>query len=399
MNRDCLPLLLLVAHALAALPPVAAENAPLPDALWLTYQRSVPSHLIVNWSTVLPQHSIVRFGTNETCEMQALLPVLQTLHQVEVPLPREAPFYYRLEIDGRLTEAVLFEGLPAEELRIAMVADWGFAEADVTALLRDQPHLLVSGGDQIMRLHSAGIEGDVAKSNLLPHLKLLQKYPELFRRIPFMPVLGNHDREIRPRRKLTQLTAPVYDIDAAAYRKIFPLPGSGWKWHFERPEFGLRLIGLDLNHVSDAGTLLQSCHEFRSGSEQIRWYAELMREENRAPFTITLCNEKSSTVRGLCQGEWGRLVRRGTLAATGFGYFGEVAEEQGFLWYNTSLNGRGDQYKDPLSKFVTAEDNYLLFRLRRGAAQMQSELKRLSDGQVLDRQSLNARARAARLAP
>jgi len=148
---------------------------------------------------------------------------------------------------------------------------------------------------------------------------------------------------------------------------------------------------LDLNHVSDVGTLLQSCHEFRSGSEQLRWYAEQMRSARMTPFVLTLSNEKSSAVRGLCQGEWGRLVRRGTLAAAGFGYFGEVADERGFPWYNTSLNGSGALYQDTFSQFVTAQDNYLLFRFTRGARQMQVELKCLSDGSVLHTRTLPAR--------
>jgi len=369
----------------------AAENAPLPDALWLTCMRTVPSHLVVNWTTAKPQPSIVRFGTTDACEMKALLKGMRTLHHVEIPLSKNPPFYYRLEIDGALTEAILFQGQPEDELRIAMVADWGFASAKIDAILKDKPHLLVTGGDHIMGLHGKGVEGESAKLNLQPHLKMISQYPKLFRTTLFMPVLGNHDRQIRPRKALQLLTAPVYDIDASAYLQLFPLPGAGWNWYLELHDFGVRLIGLDLNHVSDVGTLLQSCHDFRSNSEQLRWYTALMSTGSGWPYTLTLNNEKCSSVRNLCNGEWGRLIRKGTLCATGFGYFGEFSDENGFPWYNTSLNGRGDLYKDPCSQFVTQEDNYLLFRCTRGAPQMHVDIKRLSDGKILNTQALNAR--------
>ena len=362
-----------------------AEDAPLPKALWLTCQRNFPTALTVNWATDKPEPSVVCFGKTEACGLRTVLKGVRTLHHVEIPLPEKGPFFYKLEREGRLTKAVCYQGIADDKLRIAMIADWGFASADVSAILKDKPHMLVSGGDHISRLHNKGISGDVAKMNLMPHLKLLEKNPELFRSRPFMPVLGNHDREIRPRAPLSVLKAPVYDVKATAYLQLFPLPDDGWKWHFEIPAFGLRLVGLDLNHLSDMGTLLQTCHNFSSSSEQFVWYKKVMQKVPRPPFVITLFNAKSSAVRNLVQGDWGRMIRRGTLAATGFGYFGERAHDnQGFPWYNTSLNGKGDLYKDAGSKFHVRDDNYLLFTFKRGESQMKAEIKRLSDGASLD---------------
>ena len=362
-----------------------AEVAPLPSALWLTHQRNYPTALMVNWATDRPEESVVCFGKTEECKLRVALKGVATLHHVEIPLPEKGPFFYRLEREGKLSDVVRFQGLADEELRIAMVADWGFATADVSAILKDNPHMLVSGGDHIAKLHGSGISGDVAKMNLLPHLKLLEKYPELFRSRPFMPVLGNHDREIRPRAALTALKAPVYDVDATAYLQLFPLPDDGWKWHYTIPAFGLRLVGLDLNHLSDMGTLLQSCHSFSTGSPQLTWYSKIMRRQPAPLLTITLFNAKSSVVRNLVKGDWGRHIRRGTLAATGFGYFGERAQDKyGFPWYNTSLNGKGDLYKDSGSKFHVRENNYLLFTIKRGEARVKTEIKKLSDGTSLD---------------
>lgn len=381
INKDCLAALALCLAAISGF----AEPAPLPRALWLTYARNLPTSVMVNWSSDKPEPSIVHFGPTPECKGKAVVAGSNMLHHVEVSLPKQnEPFYYRLESNVGITPAVRFRGIPDDELRIAMVADWADKSVDVTSIIKDKPHLVVSGGDNISRLHGSGLKGDVCRLNLLPHLKLLEAYPELFRTTPFMPVLGNHDREIRPRAPLQNLTAPVYDIGASAYRELFSLPNDGWKWFFEMPEFGLRLIGLDLSHVQDTGTFLQSCNDYRADSCQLRWFRQMMLEAPPAQFIVILSNEKSSTVRGLVQGEWGRLIRRGTLAATGFGYFAERAEEQGFPWYNTSLNGKGNVYKDAFSQFLARENNYLLFTLKRGAPQMKVEIKRLNDGTSLD---------------
>ena len=360
-----------------------AEDAPLPKAVWLTYARNAPTHLTVNWATERPCSSAVRYGADAACGARAGTAGQTTLHHVEVPLPASGEFYYRLEAGGGVTEAVKFAGFPGDELRVAMVADWGFAGSDVSAILRDGIHLLATGGDHVAGLHGGGVAGDAAKTNVAPHLKLLGAYPELFRRVPVMPVLGNHDREIRPRGKPETLEDPVYDVEAAAYRALFPLPDKGWCWQFQIPAFEVRFVGVDLNHVQDFGTLLQTCHDYREASEQLAWYRGVM--EGAGPrFTLTLNNEKSSVVRGLARGEWGRLMRRGTLTATGFGYFAERAEEGGYPWFNTSLSGTGTVYKDPSSRFIASENSYLLLRFRKGAPTLRVELKRLADGQVLD---------------
>ncbi|MBU4459454.1 MAG: hypothetical protein KJ579_02710 [Verrucomicrobia bacterium] len=360
-----------------------AADAPPPRSVWLTYARREPTHVTVSWWTDVPCASSVAYGATEACGKRAAAAGTSSLHHVEIPLPAAGPFHYRIESPGGRTAAFQFAGLPGDELRVAMMADWGYATGNVATVLRDDIHLLTSGGDHVPRLHAPGVVGEAATTNLRPHLALLAAWPALFRHVPFMPALGNHDREIRSRASTGGANEPVYDIGATAYRTIFPLPDDEWTWRFELPAFGVRLIGLDLNHTRDIGTRLQSCHDVDEGSEQLAWYRRVM--EGPAPrFTLTIHNEHSSVIRTRARGEWGRLFRRGTLSATGDGYFAERAETDGFPWFNTSLNGIGDVYKDSSSKFLASENNYLLFRFRKGARTMRVEIKRLEDGAVLD---------------
>jgi hypothetical protein len=203
-----------------------------------------------------------------------------------------------------------------------------------------------------------------------------------------MPVLGNHDKEIRPRGKQPPLE-PVYDINATAYRAFFPLPGDGWKWHFDIPGFDLRLIALDLHHISDIGTTWQSGHPFVADSEQFRWYRDLI-NSTRAAFVVTIQNERNATMRAQAGGAWGELFQKGSAIVSGFGYFAERAEVNKFPYFNTALKGDGDRYPDPESTFLAGEHSYLLFTSRRGEAQMTAELKSLK-GKVLDRRLIDKR--------
>lgn len=72
------------------------------------------------------------------------------------------------------------------------------------------------------------------------------------------------------------------------------------------------------------------------------------------------------------------------MTATGFGYFAERAEAGGYAWLNTSLSGKGAVYSDPASAFLASENSYLLFRIARDGRRLRAEIKRLSDGAVLD---------------
>jgi len=278
-----------------------------------------------------------------------------------------------------------FKNYPNDVLRVAVVGDWGFAQGkDLGAIQRDDVHLLLTAGDNVPSLREPGKEGTKAFS------ALIDAYPELFRSTPFLPILGNHDREIAPRGPMPP-AEPVYDVEARAYREFFALPGDEWKWQFALSDFDLRFIALDLNHIQDHGTTWQTCHAWQVDAPQFRWYAKTIKASEES-FVVTLMNEKQTTVAGATKGAWHEQFRKGSALVTGFGYFAERSVIDGGLpYFNTCLKGDGDLYKDPNSQFHAREDNYLLLTLRAGAPTMTVALKKL-DGTILDSIQIAKRA-------
>ncbi|MGZ0175018.1 MAG: metallophosphoesterase, partial [Planctomycetales bacterium] len=146
-----------------------------------------------------------------------------------------------------------FKAYPTDVLRVAVAADWQ-GLPDLSVIIKDDVHLLLTAGDNISNTHQLCGAGN--KECVKPYARLIDRYPELFRSTPFMPVLGNHDKEIRPRGSKPP-DEPVYDIDATAFRRFFELPDDEWKWYFDVPGFDVRFAALDLNHISDFGTTWQ----------------------------------------------------------------------------------------------------------------------------------------------
>lgn len=358
------------------------------ERIWLTHKGNDPGKMVVNWTSTKPGDSVVRFGATKEYGHEARIEGNRTLHHVEVPVPEDsAVCHYSVSTGDQTSPDAVFKTHPSDQLRVAVVANWQ-GKPDLSAILKDDIHLLLTAGDNIQSIHGKCGVGE--KECIRSYADLIDAYPALFRSVPFLPALGNHDKEIRPRGKKPP-AEPVYDIEATAFRRFFELPGEEWKWHFDVPQFGLRFVALDLNHVSDFGTTWQSCHPFQKGSKQYRWYQDVM-AESRQPFVVTLYNEKNSTVRQLGGGSWGEMIRKGTLAITGFGYFAERAEVGGFSLYNTSLSGRGDRYPDPQSKFLKGEDNYVLLTVHPQPPKMTVEIKSL-DGIVLDRQEYGPKSK------
>ena len=364
--------------------------------IWLSFQRNEPTHITVNWETAQPGPSEVVFGINTDTTLarplnQGKLDVhlssvfseeLVTLHHLETPIPeKDVTYHYQVRSGAESSAVHTFKGMPSKELRIAVVGDWGFAQPNLAALIKDDVHVLMTAGDNVGSLHQKGREGTKAFS------ALIDSQPEVFRSIPFMPVLGNHDREIRSRGPKPPPEA-VYDVDAAAYREFFALPGNEWNWTLAFPDFDARFIALDLEHIQDMGTTWQTGHPFDAASEQLAWYRQQMQPPH-AGHTISIQNERSATMRGQLKGEWGRLFQQGSAVITGFGYFAERAMVDGFPYYNTALKGDGDRYPDPKSAFFASEHSYVLLTFK-PKSPMQIEIKSLA-GQVLDQQSYPAR--------
>lgn len=369
----CLFLLVCTADA------VAASDI---QRLWLSFQRAEPSHVTVNWETAQPGDSVVLFGISAALGGRISKEEKVTLHHVEIPIPqKDAVYHYQVRSGGEASAVCTFKSMPSKELRIAVLGDWGFAQPDLAALIKDDVHVLMTAGDNVSSLHQQGKVGAKAFS------ALIDSQPELFRSVPFMPILGNHDREIRSRGPKPPSEA-VYDVEAAAYREFFALPGNEWNWVLSFPDFAARFVALDLEHIQDMGTTWQTGHPFDEGSEQLAWYRKQM-EPAHAGHTVTLQNERNATMRGQLQGEWGRLFQQGSAVITGFGYFAERAVVDGFPYYNTALKGNGDRYPDPKSAFFASEHSYVLLSFKPNAA-MKIQIKSLA-GKVLDEQSYPAK--------
>ncbi len=354
------------------------------ERIWLTHRTSDPSMAVVAWTTKTPGDSAMRFGPTKAYGREVRGAGNTTLHHVEIPLPQSGGVHYSVGTGGQASDDAVFPGYPADVLRVAVVANWR-GKPDLRSLRTDGVHLLLTAGDNVPDLH--GKCGVGTKDCTKPYEALIDSYPELFRSTPFLPALGNHDREIRPRGPEPP-AEPVYDVDATAFRTFFPLPGDGWKWHFDVPAFGVRFVALDLGHIQDRGTTWQTCHDFGRDSAQFRWYERLTAD--RPPgFVVTLHNERNATMRGQERGAWHGLFRRGELVVSGFGYYAERAEVDGRTYLNTSL-GTGAKYADPGAQFIQAKAGYALLTFERGKPSLAVELKAL-DGTVLDRADIPVR--------
>jgi hypothetical protein len=356
------------------------------ERVWLSHRSNEPSKLVVNWMTTMPGESLVRFGRTSNYGQEVRVAGDTTIHHVEIPIEdSDGVYHYSVSTGSQSSKDATFKVYPTDVLRVAVVADWQ-GKPDLTAIVNDDVHLLITAGDNISNTHQ--LCGAGHKDCVKPYAQLIDRYPELFRSTPFMPVLGNHDKEMRPRGSKPP-EEPVYDIDATAFRQFFDLPDDEWKWRFDVPGFDVRFVGLDLNHISDFGTTWQACHSFKKDSEQYRWYDRLISDKSRK-FVVTLYNERNASMRAQERGAWHDMFRKGTIAITGFGYYAERAEVDGFSYYNTSLSGTGDQYADPKSQFLKAEDSYILMTFTKNPPKMIVEIKGL-DGNVLDRQEYSGR--------
>lgn len=84
-------------------------------------------------------------------------------------------------------------------------------------------------------------------------------------------------------------------------------------------------------------------------------------------------------------GEWKKLFQKGTAVITGYGYYSERAEVDGFPYFNTSLKA-GDKYPDKFSKFLHAVNGYMLMLITKAAVTI--EMKTL-DGKIIEKFILN----------
>jgi len=355
------------------------------ERIWLTHRTNNPSKLVVNWTTKSPGDSTVLFGKSTNYGEKVSVPGSTKLHHIEIPLTRQTKVHYSVRTGEQVSADAVFNGYPVDELRVAVVADWQ-SKPELGAIENDKIHLLMTAGDNIPNLY--GKCGLGTKDCTRPYEELIDAYPQIFQSIPFMPVPGNHDHQIRPRGDVPPVQ-PVYDINATAFCKFFSLPDDKWKWHFDVPGFQVRFVGLDLNHIHDLGTTWQSCHDYRAQSAQFRWYEKLMSNRPAGYFVVTLHNEHNRTMSGQVDGAWGEMFRKGNLVISGSGYYAEREVFNNTTYVNTSL-ARPLNLSNPKGRFHANEPSYVLMRFQPRRDRMTVELKNL-DGEVLDRRELTKR--------
>ncbi len=356
--------------------------------LWLTHQSPDPSKIVVSWQTAEPGPSLVEFGTSAALGETVSVEGSRTLHHVEIPLTeKDVVYHYRVKTGSQESAVATFKGYPTKELRIGVVANLrADAKIDLSALKKDDVHLLLSSGDTAMQYQFCEEnQPDCVES----HGTLVDTQAELFRTTPFLPTLGNLDRKIRP--KSDGPEKPAYEIPATAYRSFFALPGEEWIWTFLIPDFDLQLVSVDMNHTGDFGTPDQSCHPFGADSGQLAWYRGVM-EATKAGQVITLFGETGGRVRSHAGGEWKRLIAKGTMAISGEAYHAERTVAEGLPYYNTSVRGNGTFGIDPDHDFIDPAGGYLLITLDKATGAMKVAVKAL-DGRVLDEQTIVKKAR------
>ena len=328
--------------------------------IWLTHPTGDASTLMVNWETAQPGPSRVAYGPTEALGQDVTSDESATLHQVEIPFPDAGTLYYRVSTGNRCSAIYPVKSYSGDALRIVAAADWQ-DRPRLDGLRKDDPHLLLSCGDMVSSITSLERPGD--RSNTEPFAQLIDTYPALFARTPFMPVLGNHDRQLMYR-LLQPPAEPIYDLEATAFRRFFPLPDPGRNWYLDIPAFDLRLIALDLSHTPDAGTTWQSCQDFGVDSAQLKWYRETM-EASDQRFVITAYNEWHHLVGKIADGEWMKIAKQGSAAVSGFGLFAERADFEGLPCFNTALK-TGDIYGNGgRTRFYQKAPSYLLLTIPR----------------------------------
>lgn len=350
--------------------------------IWLTHRSNDPNKIMVNWLSAESGASVVFYGKTPECSERQEMPGSRNLHHVEISVPwRDGFCYYKVQTGSQLSPVEKFQTFPTKILKVALVGNW-HAKANLPIAELDQPHILMTAGDNISDTWNLGGIGN--REDTKSYARLVDNNRTLFRTTPFMPILGNHDHEIRPRgTKFPKISS--YDIDATVFCRFFPLPDDGWKWRFDVPDFNLSFLTLDLSHTYDFGTTWQPCHPFDEQSDQFQWYRKMISTQKKDSFVVTIYNERHRDVRTISQGIWHEEFKKGTtICLTGFGNYYERSETDGISFFNTSINGKGTKFPDPKQVKLIQEDNYLLLTFDAARKSMTVEAKDFN-GKILDR--------------
>ncbi len=358
--------------------------------VWMTHRSHQPDKIVISWLSEDPGNSIVRYGTSPACENFSVNEDNTLLHHVEIPIPeKDVVYYYSVRTGEQESPVKSFRGYPTDTLRIAITADF-LHQHDISPILEDDIHLFITAGDHLRwGLHSYCKPEDGL--NILPvcneaWANFVDYASGILSVTPFMPGLGNHDRQIRPRTDTcTARGIMAYDTTAAAYRNFFELPGREWLWYFDIPEFGIRFITVDDAHYLNQGDVLQASHSLAGGAEQTIWFDSVLEHSKDIPFIIVLHNTVNSILRNADHGRWEKRLEQCTITVSGYGYYAEREVYKGKTYYNVSSTGDGPYYGEIRNGYRGQSDNYLLLTFVRGETMMKAELKSLEKpGVVLD---------------
>lgn len=354
------------------------------DHIWLSYNKSQPSDLIISWESVQPGGSKVLFYEGDRNVFSATVNENVKIHHVEVPVFKAGTEYRYKVITGESeSEWYTFRSLPRNgALKIVVFADWGYNDTvDLTNVYKENPDFIATCGDNVPDLFEFGNKGD--KHCINSYLRLVGLYPELFRHIPFMPALGNHDHQLYPRGPKPPADHMVYDTLATAFREFFELPCDEWKWQFRLPEHKIRFLALDLNHIHDYGNNWQTCHAYHKNSPQYKWYVNKMSDGFNG-YTVTLMNANNPDMRRVDGGIWNEHLKKSSLIITGSGYYAEKAIIDSVPFLNTSLVA-GDVWPDaidPKAEYSESISTYILLTVTDSA--LIADFKTI-DGKLYDR--------------
>ena len=327
--------------------------------IWLSFKTNTPTHLVISWQSPESGNSEVVLKVGEKEVFLAVQNEDVFIHHIEVPLLQtDVEYTYRVGTNGQKSKWNTFQGMPTKKpLKVAVFADWGFAgDADISNVLKEKPAFIITGGDNVSSLFDFGKEGNI--NCVESYLKLVDSYPELFNHFPFMPALGNHDKQLHPRGSKPPVNYMVYDTLSTAFTEFFELPGDEWKWNFEILDYDIQFFAVDLNHIGDIGKTWQTCRRYDVNSVQYKWYKFAI-ESSKSTYNITINNANSPHIRRVENGIWQNALENNTAVITGSGYYAEVAQPNKTLYFNTSLIA-GDVYADPGAIITTRERSYVL---------------------------------------
>lgn len=353
------------------------------DKIWLSYNNSNKKEIIINWLSPEPGNSEVVLYKSEHKVFSTLIDENTLLHHVAVPVKDANEYKYRVSTGRYESDWNTFKSLSGKApLKIVVIADWGYNDtADLSNVYKEAPDLIVSCGDNVPDLYQFGKQGN--KHCIKSYLRLVGLYPDLFKHIPFMPVMGNHDHQLYPRGSKPPVDYMVYDTAGTAFREFFELPGDEWKWEFVIPDSKIRLIGLDLHHIHDYGNNWQTCHSYHKNSPQYKWYRNKMIEDFDG-YTVTLMNANAPDMRRVDSAIWDESLKKNSLVITGSGYYAEKAIVDNVPFLNTSLVA-GDVWPDaidPKAEYSKSLSTYILLTVN--GSSMTADFKTL-DGRLYDR--------------